>query len=600
MDTLITDPDQELSDDTTVLLDWIGSQIFASESTSEQTLPLRIRNIIRTSLNTHSFHSVLQRMLYSSAKNLKAKYNGDIIQFFKWIEFSSNHLNLLYMFFKFDENDIILLKRTEFFIYQDFIISIWPEIFNYFLKINNMDDLFFVSKIFLNINLYEELDKLIFKLTKHKILSKIDSIYTDDPIYDKLENWVMNDLYPSFETLISFQNSNAFKDSLSLITQNNLVLKRIDRIYMLVQNYPDTDKTLQEFNFCLTNDNQRNLLIDTFITNLKNKLLLPSIKTIDIILYYMKTIYAFLLIDRRGVLLDKATRSIRSYLSMRNDTVEKIVNGLLCEDKNSKLLELNNELKKYMNESTKKEIFAKRFQKRTLNWQPDPIDALPDFQIGKIDDIIDSLTSIFNDNSLFINQFVNIFANDLLNIKDYDIHKIFINLELLKFKFSNNDFNQIDIMINDVVASKKLDDKMSEILSSGYYHAIHGLFLSHLYWPNLSTETNFKLPKSIETDLQQYEKSYKKFKTGRDLKLHKQQSTTNIDINVGGVVKNYTVTLDKFAVLNFLNETPVKDVKLGIICMKLGMPLLLVRSSLEFWANESVIIESNGGWKINE
>lgn len=599
--------DLSLSDDTTTLLDWLSDEIFPLAGPKTLNIPLRIKNITRNSNDGHLYLPIFQRLLYSLSENLEKIYTGDIILFFKCLESWTTNLNLIYALFKFNNNDIILLKRSEFSIYQNFLKSIWNDLLLLFTKNYKSSDLYFVSKILMKINLFDELDNFIFQISKYKIIEKINSIYSnDEPIYDKLKFWIINDLYLSFESLVSFKNSKSFKDCLLLITKNNLIFKRIDQIYILVQNYPNSIEVLKEFNTCLNKSNQNDLLVNNFILNLNKNLLLPSIKTTNIILYYIKTIHSFLLIDHRGVLLDKVTRPIRSYLSIRSDTIETIVNGLLNTDElNNKLIELNHELNKSLISSKNLNI-SSNLKKRTLNWQPDPIDALPDFQVGKIDDIIDSLTSIFNDNNLFINQFVNIFAIDLLNINNYNISNILKNLSLLKSKFSNNDFNKIDIMINDIIMSKSLNNKINKTIHSKF--PINGLFLSHLYWPNLdsslsnsnSNNSSFKIPDSIQEDLDLYSSHYKDYQKGRILKFHPQNTKANIEIEINGVMKNYNITLDKLAILNFINDSKLEIVKLGLIVMKLGIPLQLVKSGLEYWVNENVLIEINGGWKINE
>ena len=602
MTAVMDSTDIQVSDDTTTLLDWLSSQIFPISGPQELNIPLRIRNITRNTADSHIYLPIFQRLLYSLASNLESQYDGNVMAFFKCLESSTTNLNLIYIFFKFSNNDIILLKRSEFSIYQDFIQSIWDDLISLFSENHKSSDLYLVSKILMKINLFDELDNFIFQLSKCRIIHKINNMYDVQPIYESLKTWIINDLYLSFESLVSFKNSKVFKDCLLLIAKNHLISKRTNQIYDLVENFPFTTETLKEFNVCLNKTSQKDLLVEQFILMLNKNLLLPSIKTTDIILYYIKTIHALLLIDHRGVLLDKVARPIRSYLCMRNDTVEKIVNGLLSTDReHNKLIELNDELNKNLFHLTNSgsSVASSSLQKRTLNWQPDPIDALPDFQVGKIDDTIDSLTSIFNDNNLFINQFVNIFSVDLLNITDYNISNILKNLSLLKSKFSNDDFNKIDIMLNDIVKSKSLDLKINHVLQTN--NSIHGVFLSHLYWPNLSSNVAlFKFPPAIQNDLAAYELRYKNLQNGRSLKLHPQNTKADIDIEVNGVKKSYLVTLDKLAVLNFIDESNLEPVKLGIIVMNLGMPLQLVKTSLEFWVTENILVESNGGWKVNE
>ena len=85
-----------------------------------------------------------------------------------------------------------------------------------------------------------------------------------------------------------------------------------------------------------------------------------------------------------------------------------------------------------------------------LNWQPDPIDALPDFKKGKVSDIIESLISIFDSKDIFIDEFTRLFGDSLIKLKDYNVEEIELNLNLLKSRFGKQNFATLDVMIRDI------------------------------------------------------------------------------------------------------------------------------------------------------
>lgn len=584
--------------DTALLINWLSEQVLTLNVPEKQEFPKEITALIRKIKQGHIYLPVFQRLLYSKYKDIHLSFKSDILGFFKWIEASSSHMDTLYIIFKFNDLDIILLKRSEFCIYQGYTKKIWKDILNFFIIEENHEGLHFVSKVLMKVNLYSELDELMFQVSKTKITKHLDKIYWDDPIYGTLVKWVELDVFMVFDSYVSMKNVMAFREGLFLIAKNLLIKRRIKDLYHLISKYPFTIETMKEINRCLDKSTYHDKLVQSSIQQLNQNLLLPSVKTVDIIIYYIKTIHSFLLIDHRGVLLDKVARPIRNYLRTRDDTIEKIVNGLLTTDrKKNKLIELNSELVRgYSKNSNSK---SRNYKKRTLKWQPDPVDALPDFQIGKIDDIIDSLTSIFDDNSLFIDQFVKIFSVDLLTVKNYDISHILNSLSLLKTKFVDDDFNILDIMINDIQKSKLLDTEIHDVVNT--VNDIHGVFLSYIFWPNLSPKVSaFVYPKVIKDDLEKYEKGYEQFQKDRVLTLHPEQTLVDINIEIGGVNKPFRVTLEKLLVLNFINDSSIKDIKMGIIMMNLKMPLVMVKSSLEFWAKEDILIESHGGWRLNE
>lgn len=589
----------DLGDDTVVLLKWLSLQVLPVIIPKEIEIPLQMRRITNTTTDTRIFLPVFQRLLYSHGNDFQKYYSENIVSFFVWIDKVTSHMNLLYLVFQLGPKEIILLKRSEFSIYQGFIDNITADMKEFLAKSEGYGELYQIAKTLVKVNLIDTLDELIYHISKSKINNQIEQMYADTPIFADLEKWIVFDLYESLKDLVSQRNFTNFKDTLLHIGKTTLISRRIEHIFNLVNEYPNSVETLKEFHVCLSKNDEKNILVKGFIEDLNSKLLLPSINTTQIILYYIKTIHSFLIIDHRGVLLDKVARSIRRYLCSRKDTVEKIVDGLLnTVVSENKLIELNTELHKDHLNSTDPNSML-NLQKRTLNWVPDPVDALPDFQIGKIDDIIESVTSIFEDNTLFIDQFAKIFCVNLLNIKDYEISGIVQNLTLLKSKFTDNDFNKIDVMINDIVQSKQLDDR---IMPSGYqrYH-VHGVFLSRLFWPNLFLDSlTFNFCSEIQEELVAYESAYNNIQKGRALKLHPQHTSLEVDINLNGVSKTYDITLDKYSVLSIISELNIPVVKIGVIMMKLKMPLQLIRASLDFWVKEDVLIEINGGWRINE
>ena len=92
-----------------------------------------------------------------------------------------------------------------------------------------------------------------------------------------------------------------------------------------------------------------------------------------------------MIIDPKGVLLDKVVRPIRKYLKTREDIIIKLVRGLLDNSPENELIELARELRapnKYRSKSHhSKDLLEDLLD---LNWVPDPVDALPDFKMGKL------------------------------------------------------------------------------------------------------------------------------------------------------------------------------------------------------------------------
>ncbi|TID19230.1 hypothetical protein CANINC_003800 [Pichia inconspicua] len=587
------------TDDIESLLKWLSTQVLPLNIPKDIHLPEQVHRILQATENSRVFVPVFQRLLYSHANEFEKYFTGQIMDFFVWIERVSSHMGLLYHFFQLGMKERVILRRTEYSIYQGFVEIIWYDLKFYLAELEDYSELRLVANTLTKVNLVDMLDDLVYHVSKMKITNQVKQMYQQTPILDELEQWIIFHLYASLKPLVSDKNCHSLKDTLVYFSKTTLVEKRAENIFELVHLYPESISTLKEIHNCLTVEYEKSFLVEKFIEELNNRLLLPSTNTTEIILYYINTIHSFLIIDHRGVLLDKVARSIRKYLCSRNDTVERIVDGLLNTDESqNKLIELNKELNKGGIHSKELNSLL-QLQKRTLNWVPDPVDALPDFQIGKIDDIIESLTSIFENDSVFVDQFVKIFSVDLLKIKNYEISEIIQKLDLLKYKFEESNFSKIDVMINDVKKSKMIDALIK--LNNHQDFNIHGMFLSRLFWPNLlSDDSIFLLDPDLKDKLAKYESAFKILQKGREVKLHPKFTTVSLVVDMNGSQRNYEVTLDKYSVLRLIQEMNANVVKVGIIMMKLKMPLQMIKKSVDFWVKEGVLLECDGGWKINE
>lgn len=381
-------------------------------------------------------------------------------------------------------------------------------------------------------------------------------------------------------------------DCLISMAKIQLVKLRTREFFDIVVDYPDSKYALQEFRECLTTPEQRSNLVDTYIAQSKARLLHAGADTVDIIMCYISTVRSFLIVDHRGVLLDKASRPIRSYLKGRDDTIPTIVNAFLDTTPSNRLIELAIELR-----NTNKKPEMKGESARDLNWVPDPVDALPDFRKAVVEDIVESLISIFDSKDLFIDEFVKVFSKRLLSITDYDVRGVYNDLHLLKARFGSHEFGKLDVMLKDMLLSKRIDRALKTVVSKN----VHASIISHLYWPDLPNN-KFKLPDQIQQPLNEYKSAYEEHKKGRNLVLCSSMSLVTLSVDIAGKLHRFKVTTDKAAVLYFFQDQPQgKKVKLAMICMKLQMSLLLVKESLRFWTQKGVLeaVDPNT-YRVNE
>lgn len=437
-----------------------------------------------------------------------------------------------------------------------------------------------------SIGLSEEVAGTVTHLAINRIRNYVSSTCAgvwDRPVLQNLNRWVESQLHcfhtvdPSFAPLYQ----------LVKIAHTELVLTRVGELFDLVTAYPRSSVALQELHECVLlsassaaeNLSHRSKLVDAFIEQCNKRLLHSGANTVEVITTYAATIRSFLVIDPKGVLLDKVVRPIRRYLKNREDIIVTLVHGLLDDSDTNPLAELAHELRRGPTTP------AHAVDEDMTMWMPDPIDALPDFKKGKVTDIIESLISIFDLKDIFISEFTQIFGKRLIALDDYDTLPIQEQLDLLKLKFGAEEFSTLDIMIWDVINSRQANNKITNDLP------FHALVLSHMYWSSVSETISemdhFELA-HLRKFFDAYNENFKKHKKGRYLELLPTLGQVTLEIEVKGSVQSFSVSPQEAAViLEFNDERP--EITIADICSKLNMQQYPARNALEAWVKRKVL-----------
>lgn len=171
----------------------------------------------------------------------------------------------------------------------------------------------------------------------------------------------------------------------------------------------------------MRNSSQRAKIVSSLQQSASKRLLHGGANTVDVLSGYISIIKCFSILEPRGVLLDKIARPIRRYLKERNDTVKEVLSGILG-DSTSAINYLSEEL--IHSASNYGKVFNQAGED-DLEWNPDPLDAPPDFKSdNKIFDVISNLISIFDNKELIVKHLVKRFADTMLLSSDFDEEKM--------------------------------------------------------------------------------------------------------------------------------------------------------------------------------
>lgn len=382
----------------------------------------------------------------------------------------------------------------------------------------------------------------------------------------------------------------SFTRELVRISRRELLALRTREIYDLVSSFPSTRAALTELHACLEGAGAvaRNLLVVSFAAACAARLLHLGSTTAVVVLAYMRTIRAFLVVDPSGVLLDKVARPIRRHLRLRADLVPLLALGMLDASPENTLADLARELRRPNPSPPAVDDLS------DLAWVPDPIDALPDFQKSKAADVLDAVVSVLLLSTLLVDELTRVLGDRLLQWHKYDAEDVVHHAALLKARFGATEFATLDVMVRDVADSAHLN------LTSDV-HTIRLSVLSRLYWPivadSAASPTSLQVPVQREFDL--YNERFAQSRKGRTLTLVPNLGTVTLDIVFLHSTRLFTVTPQQAAVVHQFDETQntksCQDISLAV-----GVSEYEALRSLEFWVKNDVLVMENDMYRAIE
>lgn len=166
-------------------------------------------------------------------------------------------------------------------------------------------------------------------------------------------------------------------------------------------------------------------------------------------------------------------------------------------------------------------------------------------------------------------------------------------LELLKIRFGEANLQACEVMLRDIMDSRRLDAFIHKEQNFARNGRLHSKILSHLFWPSLHTEP-FNLPPPIASLQSRYSDGFAKLKASRKLTWFPSlgQVVVNLDLE-DRVVREEVQTWQASVIYAFDSTTngPVVK-KVQDLMDALGMSESLVRNALTFWVSKLVLVQS--------
>ncbi|KAL4703261.1 hypothetical protein ACJJTC_009236 [Scirpophaga incertulas] len=377
-----------------------------------------------------------------------------------------------------------------------------------------------------------------------------------------------------------------FKKKLSYYLYHSYTKLRIDQLFNIIIEYPDSQPAVDDIKLCLDKTDLRSTLCIRLQNALETRLLHSGVNTTDILTAYVSTIRALRHLDPSGVILETVTKPVRSYLRNREDTVRSVVSSLTEDGAGNELAE---ELTKFAAEADLENEKDEAWDE----WNPDPVDADPkvDSNERKANDIISMLVNVYGSKELFVNEYRTLLADRLLAQSAINTEKEIRYLELLKLKFGESQLHFCEVMLKDISDSKRMNsliqqDKNLEVVDDNF--SCNALILSAQFWPPFKDES-LELPEEIKQHLESYTKSYEALKGNRTLSWKPHLGYVNIEIDLPDkrfdlIVSPFNATL----IMHFQNKS---EWSLEELHQVMKVPITVLRRKITYWQSLGLISE---------
>ncbi|CAH8300618.1 unnamed protein product [Eruca vesicaria subsp. sativa] len=388
---------------------------------------------------------------------------------------------------------------------------------------------------------------------------------------------------------------------------------RIAKLFEIMVDYPESSSAIEDLKQCLEFTGQHSKLAEPFISSLKYRLLTAGASTNDILHQYVSTIKALRAIDPAGVFLEAVAEPIRDYLRGRKDTVKCIVTMLTDGSEgnangsrnpgDSLLEELMRDEENQENVGSDDDFHTddKRAWINASRWEPDPVIADPlkgSLNQRKVD-ILGMLVDIIGSKEKLVNEYRIILAEKLLNKTDYDIDTEIRTVEFLKIHFGEASMQRCEIMLNDLIDSKRVNTNIKKASQTGTelgeselsIDILTSTILSTNFWPPIQIDETLELPAPIHKLLSDYANRYHEIKTPRKLLWKKNLGAVKLELQFEDRALLFTVSPTHAAIIMQFQE---KKIWTSIdLAAATGIPIDVLNRRVNFWISKGVLRESN-------
>ncbi|KAF9523397.1 hypothetical protein CPB83DRAFT_910659 [Crepidotus variabilis] len=380
----------------------------------------------------------------------------------------------------------------------------------------------------------------------------------EKPMLDELRSWMSDHVVP-WMIHVYARNASSPEEARAMLQgvgsrfdfhiNKTLCDLRTQEIFDIIIDFPESMGALKDLRDCMQRVDQRSNLVAALRKANRKRLLHPGADTKIILQQYVATIKCLRIIDPPGVLLFKVAEPIRRYLRDRPDTIRSIVANLVGDDDSGDSLVDENEPIQPLQHQEVEDYTDPQ-------WEPEPIDAGPEFRTNKPSDIISTLVSIYDSRDLFVKELQVLLAQRLLAIQEGTdrVEKERRNVEILKIRFGEAALQVCEVMLKDMTDSKRSDTHIQSQKQS----VLHPTIISRHFWPALDT-SNLVMPGQFKILQEEYAKEFAVFKPDKRLRWLPHLGTVQVDIELEDRTVSADVAPLEAAIIELFADTAIWD-----------------------------------------
>ena len=360
-----------------------------------------------------------------------------------------------------------------------------------------------------------------------------------------------------------------------------LLSARVERMFETIRDLPDSCGALEDMSRCLNwLGNPSDVwcwLASISQRQLKSRLLIPGAHTKDILKMYIRSYKAAnqligsCRLPAARALLPSLTGPIVAQLLKRKDAVKCVASALLEGGEDDLSLPVSEKV----NDS---------------EWLPPPRGELEEETSNK--SLVPLLVGVFGGRDRFLSEFRLMLAGRLLTLPGYDCERESQSVEMMKLKFGEEELVECQVMLRDVVQSKRLNSGIQNVLPNAA--GLSALIVSRHFWPQnnpVSKKTNSLLPPGVDALLDAYAAAFQKARPSQTLHWRKDEGVVTVGVLLKGdpSEREYRVSPQAVAVLAQFEQGLKRSVE--TVSTNLSLSAEEVKRLVGAWAARGVLRE---------